>query len=377
MEFLRYGPLKAVFALLSIIVLLPSALSASSLSAQENYQNQDNYMAYLRSDYYSSYTPAPESRIADFDIDRAIADGVKFNEVAFLGTHNSYQTTPTAEYQKLNSAVDVLTFGLASDETNNFNMETLTKQLELGIRSLELDTETVVKNGEVSFIVSHDPLFNNTSSCFDFKEALEEIKLWSDANPGHLPVSLIIEPKKNLPAVGNLRNFTVNYACEMDAVIREVFGESLLTPAEMMGEYASFREMRENDGWLPLGETMGKILVLLHDTTVTDGYINRDKSIKTQAMFPMLRYSDRDKSYCSFILENDPKKAAQRRQESSENCKLIVRTRADSYPSYSDARYANAETCGAQIISTDYPVRTQESSFHCYSFGGYTVKLVE
>lgn len=377
MAIFKYGPVKAIFALLSCLVLLPMAMGAVDRTTQENIQRQDEYMTYLENEFYANYTPCDEQQFASFDIAQAIDDGVKFNEVAFLGTHNSYQLPASEEYKKLAEALDVATFSIASSQKADFKMDTLTEQFELGIRSIELDIETIVENGEVSFVVSHDPKIDNTSNCYDFEKALTEIKMWSDANPDHLPITVIIEPKKLAAPVGTMKKFTLPYANACDELLRDVLGDTLLTPADMMGDYESFGDMRANDGWLSLGDTMGKVLVLLHDTTVTGDYIKQDSSIRTQAMFPMLRYADRNESYASFIIDNTPSDAIRHNAESIDNCNLIVRTRADSYPSYSESRYEQTLACGSQIISTDYPVNTENRNDHVFTFdGGYTVQLV-
>ncbi len=378
MNLLKYGPVQSVFAIFMIIIMFPHALIACLVQAEKNCEYQNSHMEYLRSEYYSSsYKPCDENKIASFDIQKAISDGVKFNEVAFLGTHNSYQTKATDEYTKLYNYIDILTFGAVKGEKSSFSMDTLTQQLELGIRNLEIDIETVVKEKNISFIVSHDPLLDNSSSCYDFETALEEIKLWSDANPNHLPVSIIIEPKENLIPVNGLKNFNLEYSEYLDEIIRKKLGDTLLTPAEMTEGFSSFKEMRENDGWLPLEKTLGRVLVLLHDTEVTDEYISRDVSIKSQAMFPMLSFDDRDESYTSFILCNKTNTAIENKAEAIDRCNLIVRTRADKYLEFSDERYERTDICGSQIISTDYPFRAGENKNHVYSFDGYTVKLLK
>ncbi len=376
---LKYGPVKAVLSLLSILlVLLPSALSAGYKAVDENIAYQNEHMKYLREEYYTdNYVPCDESKIAAFDIAEAVSSGVKFNEVAFLGTHNSYKMGTTEAFKKLYNALDVLTFGAVKREIGNFSADTLTEQLQLGIRNLEIDIETVVRGEEISFVVSHIPYIDNVSSCYDFKGALEEIKLWSDNNPGHLPVSIIIEPKSGVPAIDGMRNFNIDYANALDSLVRSVLGETLLSPEEMMGDYPTFKKMRKNDGWLELGGTLGKVLVLLHDCDVTDEFIAQDETIKSRAMFPMLRYADRKKSYTSFILDNEPDKALEHEAESIEKHKLIVRTRADSFPNFSEKRYESVSKCSSQIISSDYVVRTEDTPYHTFSFDGYTVKLVK
>ncbi len=377
--FLKYGPVKAVFSLLSILlVLLPASISAGYEAVNDNIAYQSEHMRFLKEEYYTdSYVPCDESKFAAFDISEAIASGVKYNEVAFLGTHNSYKTGSTDEYKKLYEALDVLTFGIVGSETALFSVDTLTQQLELGIRNLEIDIETVIGDGETDFAVSHIPYLDNVSSCYDLELALEEIKMWSDNNPGHLPVSVIIEPKKAVVPVEGMRAFNIDYANRLDELVRSVLGETLLTPAEMMGEYSSFKEMRENDGWLPLGDTMGKIIVLLHDCSATTKFIKQDETIKSRAMFPMLRYNDRNESYTSFILDNEPDAALKHQQENIDRCNLIVRTRADSFPDFSEERYEMINQCHSQIISSDYVVRAGETPYHTFSFEGYTVKLVK
>ena len=141
----------------------------------------------------------------------------------------------------------------------------------------------------------------------------------------------------------------------LDELIREVLGEKLLTPAEMMGDYPSLRAMREADGWLPLSDCAGRVVVLLHDTTVTKDYISQDETIKSQAMFPMLRYKDRDKDYASFLIVNKPKDIDKYSQELIFEKKLVIRTRVDSYGSYNEEDRILTLESGAQILSTDYP----------------------
>ncbi len=366
---------RAIIGLFLSIYYFPASLVAGNETVDNNIRYQLERMNYLKTEFYENYTPCDESKIANFNIDEAIENGVKFNEVQFLATHNSYQIDATEEYKKLYYAVGDLTFGIVNTEKVEFNMDSLTEQFELGIRSVEIDIETVDKKGDISFVISHNPLYDNTSSCFDFELALEEIKLWSDNNPNHLPITVIIEPKKDVPPIRNMKNFKAKYANEIDKILRDKMGDALLTPADMMGDYESLKEMRENDGWLPLSETMGKVIFLLHDSAATPGYINQDETMKSQAMFPMLRSIDKDRSYASFIIDNEPVIAIENEEELLDRCNLIVRTRADSFPNFSESRYEIADRCSSQIISTDYPIRKGESKFHTYSFDGYTVKL--
>lgn len=371
--------LLSLFAGLFLVLLgiFIAAVVSNINVIEENIKFQEEHLEYLKTEYYKDYTPKDESEIAAFDLEKAIADGVKLNEIAILGTHNSYQTLATKETRLLMSIIDTITLKKLDLDTFDFEMDTLTDQLEMGIRNVEIDIETLDKDGKIEFKVTHNTIVDNASSAYDFKKAMEEIKLWSDNNPGHLPVYVIIEPKSFVVEVNGMKKFSLNYAQELEKVLAETFGDSLLTPDDMLRDYSSFKEMRENDDWLTLKEAQGKVIVLLHDCDVTESYIALDESIRTQKMFPMLRYDDRNESYTSFILENDAFRANERKAENINGSNLIVRTRADVYPEYSDERYEAVEACGSQIITTDFPEKVNSDADHFYSFQGKKVKLLK
>lgn len=360
-----------------LLILLIWSYGLGFFYDSNNIKYQDEHLEYLKSEYYTdTYVPCDEQKVADFDIEKACADGVKLNEIAVLGTHNSYQRLAVFPKRCLLNLVNIITFGKVKNEST-FELDTVTQQLEQGIRNLEIDIETVDNEGDIRFIVTHDPIFDNATTCYDFEKALEEIALWSDHNPGHIPVYLLIEPKGDVPSVKNMKSFTIDYAIEFDKVIRRALGDKLLSPDFVLGEYDSFKEMRENDSWPALKDCMGKIAVLLHHNNITDSYIALDPSIRTQAMFPMLRFEHIDLPYTSFILENDPAAAVKNNKISVEEKKVIVRTRADDYSSFSDEKYKLAEACGSNIVSTDFPPRHIRPEDHTFTLGGYTIRLLK
>ena len=374
--------LKIIFIVIMCpVVILVSLFMATCVSGliqvDKNIEYQENHLEYLRNDYYNdSYVPCDEQKLADFDIEKAYLENVKINEIAVIGTHNSYQMTETLCNRMMMKMLNIITFGAVQDKTA-FEMDTFTDQLEHGVRNLELDIETADDNGDISFVVTHHPLLENVSSAYDFSKALEEIALWSDNNPGHLPVYLLVEPKSLVPPINNLKSFTVEYALELDNIIRQTLGDRLLTPKDAMGEYSSLEDMRMNDSWPTLESAAGKIIVLMHTCDVTPEYIAVDETISIQAMFPMVGVADTDKSYASFILANKPASAAKKRSKTIDEKNLMVRTRADSYPDFNDERYEYAKECGSQIITTDYPPRTVRENEHTYTFDGYMMKLLK
>ncbi len=374
--------LKVGFAVLVCIagffgMLYGSMYVAGFLQINKNIEYQNNHLQYLKTEYYTeAYVPCDEQKFADFDIEKAFEQGVKINEIAVLGTHNSYQLLATPSKRALEKVRSILSFG-KNGGNRNFEMDTFTQQLEMGVRNLEIDIETVDDGENVSFIVTHNPITDNVSSAYDFAKGLEEIALWSDNNPEHMPVYILVEPKGEVDSVNNMKNFSLEYALELDNIIRQVLGDRLLTPELVKGDFESFEEMRMADAWPLIEDSAGKIIVLLHPCDVTQEYINTEISVSSQAMFPMLRFDDIDKSYASFILDNEPENAAVNNSITVDEKKLMVRSRADNYPSFSSEKYSFADICGSHIITTDYPPRFVRDQEHTYDFDGYTIKLLK
>lgn len=377
------GVIKYILSLLSVILFifigLPDVICENMSARETDIADQIERVQTLSENYANgNYKKADESALAGFDVEKAYADGVKFNEVAYIATHNSYQLESVESYQQIYRNLETVTFGLVDGNAPLYNSDTLTEQFNAGIRSIELDIETVVDGESVKFVCSHSPLIDMTSSCYDFELALEEIRMWSDANPRHLPITVIIEPKQVFLLDNGMRFFNLKYANKVDELLSEVFGDKLITPADMMGDHASLKEMREADDWLTLEECAGKVVVLLHDTAVTNKYIKQDESIKTQIMFPMLRYKDRDKSYASFLIDNKPKDIAKHSQELIYEKNLIVRARVDSFGSYNEEDRKLTLESGAQILSTDYPPRADMTDVDYYvDFAPGTVKIIK
>ena len=96
------------------------------------------------------------------------------------------------------------------------------------------DIETLDKDEKIEFKVTHNSFVDNASSAYDFSKALKEIKMWSDNNPDHIPVYIIIEPKSFVIEINGMKKFSLDYAKELEKVIVNELGDSLLTPKDML-----------------------------------------------------------------------------------------------------------------------------------------------
>lgn len=371
--------IKFIPTILSTLIAVLSLVPANHARLSEEINLQLEYMADLEQAYENGEIPSVnEANIFAGDLEAELEAGIKFNELSFIATHNSYQTAATEPLKKIYNNISFLTFGLVAEGKADFCSESLTNQLNCGIRSLEMDFEIFDRNGEISFTCMHSPHLDMTTSCYDFSLGLKEIAMWSDNNPDHLPITIIVEPKAIAIPLEDMRFFNIDYADELDGMFRETLGDKLFTPADMLRDYNSFGEMRAADDWCKVEDMLGKILILLHEGGTTQDYIDLDPSFKSQAMFPMLRQRDIERDCASFIICNDPHKTAESNEEIIIEKKLIVRTMVDSYGSVSQKDLEAAFSTDAQILSTDYPIRTDltEGSY-VVTFEGYkTVRKV-
>ena len=362
--------IRFISSVLSLIFLAVPILVQNAMGKKDDMAQQISRIAQLEEAYKNGdIEPVDEASFFDGDLAAEIESGMKFNELSFIATHNSYQKDETEAGKKIYKSIENITFGAVSSQKALFESETLTQQFNKGIRSVEIDVEAVVKDGVTSFVCMHMPLWSAGTTCYDFALAMKEIYLWSENNPNHLPITVIIEPKKFAFPAGGMKVFNAEYAKELDSVIRESLKEKLFTPADMLRDYKSFAEMRQNDDWCKVSDMLGKVLILLHEGKSTEGYIAWDTSIKTQAMFPMLRYDNKDDSYAGFLLMNDADDAKAHSEEIIDKYNLIIRTRADEYLSVSAQTRQNAIDSRGQIVSTDYPAKDRPTD-DVFSFGG-------
>ncbi len=366
--------IRFVPAIFSVIIAFASVFPASLERLDEDAALQVKRIAELEQAYSCGMiAPVDESSFFEGNLPAELESGIRFNEMSFIGTHNSYQTAPIEETRKLFQSLEALSFGLYSADRINFESETLTQQLNCGIRSFEIDIETFDRDGDISFTCMHSPYFEMTTSCYDFSLALKELAMWSENNPDHLPITVIIEPKAAFLPLKEMKFFNADYAFVLDEMLRETLGEKLFTPADMLRDYSSFAEMRAADDWCEVKDMLGKIVFLFHECGATEDYIDSDPSIKSLAMFPMLREKDIDRECASFILCNNPNKLIRIRDEVIGEKKIMVRTRVDSFGRINNEKCRNAFESGANIISTDYPLKTDsDTNDYVVTFEGRT-----
>ena len=353
-----YFDLRMLFAMLPTIMLFPLCASAQQTTAAQQDQS------------------------------------VRINQIQVIGTHNSYHTGIAPSERKLieeknPKAMRALDYAHAP----------LGDQLSSGVRQLEIDVYADTKGGRYAHpeIVKKvaeaglppDPDFDPThemdkpgfkvmhvlgvdqrSSCHTLMLCLTTIRAWSQQNPRHLPIFILIETKQGRPGRPPVANgpepFTSATFDALDAEIRSVFSpQEMITPDQVRGSYGTLLDAvrasgheamgaaKKAGGWPTIAEARGKVIFLMDQRPVEAIYTEGHPSLRGRVIFTNAVPGAPD---AAFTEENDGTKEeidALARQG------YLIRTRTDDGTEEArtndHTRANNALASGAQMLSTDYP----------------------
>ena len=324
----------------------------------------------------------------------AAAEDLRMNQIQVMGTHNSYHMAPPPPLLQL------IRLGSPSGaDALDYTHRPIEDQLSrLNVRQLELDIFADPKGslfarpiGYLSIVQSggdagqdpnangvlerpgmkvlHSPGYDYRSTVPSLTAALRLVRDWSQKNPDHVPILLLIELKQT--AVGPIEEKLVPFDAEqldaVDAEIRSIFTDKeLITPDSVRGHRETLREAVLLDGWPRLSDARGKVLFALDNGgELRDQYMAGHPSLRERVMFVSVGM---DHPAAAFLKLNDPVGQFDQIQEAVRRG-FIVRTRADAETrearTHSAARRDASLTSGAQYISTDYPEPdTRWSDYH-------------
>lgn len=321
--------------------------------------------------YYSSdsFVPFNEASICAFSLEDSVKNGVKYNELQILGTHNSYKAKPQWNMYFLHPV---------SYKNMTYYFDNITAQLNSGLRCFEFDLRDSKKDGIVCY---HTDYGDNTSNCYDLAMAMEELALWSANNPEHLPVCIYFEQRGYNFDMLNKADFTKESHLKCEKIVKEKLGDMIYTPSMMLGgKYDTLAQMAEDNGWPELGDMLGKIVILNSGTS----YFDNDPALKTQVMFPFFSIGTYKEcpQYKAFVLHNEITTVGiQNLSEAYENgdspeivlnddfkklsgSNCVIRSRVDAYPYYYPPLVQIGINAGVNLISSDYiDLETRHSGY--------------
>ncbi|MEO1404932.1 MAG: phosphatidylinositol-specific phospholipase C1-like protein [Pseudomonadota bacterium] len=322
-------------------------------------------------------------------------DEIRINELQSIGSHNSYKRAiPEVELGFIRLQEPELADSL------DYSHITLTEQLDLGMRQIELDVFHDPDGGRFAdpllpklaaanaggeafdaagyeqpgLKVMHIQDVDQRSHCVLFTECLEEIDIWSRSNPDHTPILILINAKQaqiDVPGATQALPFDAMAFDGLDEEVRSVFSDDrLIKPDDTRGEADTLREGVLQTGWPTLEDAKGKILFALDESPeVVEAYMRGRSSLEGLPLF--VNTIDPEADHAAYFTINDPKTEGERISDMVTSG-FVVRTRADADTvearNNDTSRLEAALSSGAQYISTDYYLARTD-------FGDYKASL--
>ena len=340
----------------------------------------------------------------------------RLNQIQVIGTHNSYsQPADPRVFQvmspRLQPMLDAMMQRMPEDMRRKMedehpnplaaNLEgaleyrfpSLDTQLRAGLRSLELDLNVDHDGGrflaplsyrllraggekdlaplhtdalrEPGLKVLHMADVDFRSSCPTFRICLRQLREWSDDNPGHTPVFILLEPKFSnlaaaLPDATQVAPFDARAFDEMEAALGEIIGrERLIVPDQVRGGHATLEAGALAGNWPTLSQARGKFVFLMIvpglNMATFAPYLEGHPSLEGRLAFVQ---GEPGMPHAAFLMIDNAITQASRIPELVRKG-YLVRSRADidtGEARKNDVRRRDAALAsGAQIISTDYP----------------------
>ncbi|MCA1929149.1 Ca2+-dependent phosphoinositide-specific phospholipase C [Rheinheimera sp.] len=302
------------------------------------------------------------------------ADPLKLNQLQWIGSHNSYK-------QALPDGVSRYLQQQGQDTSSlQYHHLTLTQQLDLGLRHLELDVladplggmylqpaaeqwvgksllsaEYKAKLQQPGFKAFHIPDMDFVSHCPLFQDCLRQLLQWSSQHKNHLPIVILLNVKESgVPGGIKPRILTSEDYAQLDQEIRAVVPEQkLLTPDFVRKPGLSLQQTVLTQGWPSVASSRGRFVFLFDGQPAQlELYRQQHPSLAGRVMFG--NYPP-DSAEAAMVLQNQPEQQFEAIEKLVQQG-YIVRTRSDEFhPSaYSISRRDAALKSAAQIISTDF-----------------------
>jgi hypothetical protein len=319
------------------------------------------------------------------------------NDLQAVGSHNSYkQAIPAPEMELIRQNREASALSL------DYFHSSLTEQLDLGMRQIELDILYDPQGGlyaepllphlaanrpgaepydnrnmqQPGFKVLHAQDIDVRSSCDTWILCLQEIKTWSDRNPDHVPILIMFNAKEggtSFPGTTEALTFDEAAYDALDREIMSVFGrEQLIIPDDVRNDADTLREGALAGGWPGLDKARGRVFFAMDERpSKVEVYLRGRNSLEGLPVF--VNSVSEDAPHAAYFTINNPIRD-QERIQAAVKAGFIVRTRADADTvearENSTERREAAFASGAQYISTDYYYPRGEWSNYSVSLPG-------
>ncbi|CCP17168.1 hypothetical protein SMRA8_2921 [Stenotrophomonas maltophilia RA8] len=344
------------------------------------------------------------------------ASELRLNQIQVIGTHNSYsQPADPRVFEVMDPLLKPVIDGMmkqmpeqmrkafADEHPHAFDgglqpaleyrFPTLDTQLRSGLRSIELDLNVdhdggrfsdplpyrlLRAKGEGNLAPLHDAALREPglktlhmvdvdfrSSCPTFRMCLQQLRSWSDANPGHSPVFVLLEPKfssftTRVAGATPVQPFDARAFAEMDSSIESILGrEHVITPDDVRGNAPTLEAAARAGRWPTLSAARGRFVFLMIvpglNLETFAPYLQGHPNLEGRMAFVQ---GQPGMDHAAFVMiDNALTRGSEIRRLVGEG--YLVRSRADidtgEARANDTARREAALASGAQVISTDYP----------------------
>ncbi len=306
---------------------------------------------------------------------------LKLNQIQVIGTHNSYHAGIAPNESKIWQAKYPDAY-----QALEYQHPPLPVQLDAGIRQIELDIFADSQGGRYAhpsgpvtaaaaglpadppfdpnhlmdkpgFKVMHVQDVDYRSTCQPFTACLQQVRDWSHAHPGHIPIFILVETKQGSSPRLKLTEpepFTSATFDALDAEIRSVFPPAeMVTPDDVRGSYPTLNAAVLARNWPSLASARGKVVFLLDQRPVGPVYLEGHPSLRGRVLFTNAEPGQPDAAF----LERNDGPAADITALVREGYLIRARTDADTKQARTDDTSTRDAmiASGAQLLSTDYP----------------------
>lgn len=344
----------------------------------------------------------------------APADSLRINQIQVVGTHNSYALPAdprvmTLMAPRLSALMQSMVKIMSPEQTAAMQDEhpggltdmaqtldyvqmPLQAQLRSGVRSLEIDLQPDPKGGiyadplpyrqlreqgatdlapiyrdelgKPGMKVFHLADLDFRSQCPTLRSCLTLLRQWSDSEPDHSPVFILLEPKMSgleraIPGATAVPPFDKAAFDEIDDSIQNILGrDKVFTPDDLRGDMPTLEAAALAGRWPTVAQARGKFLFLFlvpgMNLPAFAPYLEGRSSLQGRMAFVQGKPG---MAHTAFMLfDNALTRDAEIRDAVQKG--YLVRTRADidtADARKNDGRRRDAALAsGAQIISTDY-----------------------
>jgi hypothetical protein len=311
---------------------------------------------------------------------------IRMNQVQFLASHNSYK-------QAIDPSLRTILRESMGDRLKGleYNHLPLAEQLDRGLRGLEIDVLhdpeggryarpaglTWVKERGLPAGAPYDPEglmqrpglkvlhvqdMDFRTHAYTFRQALGQLRAWSEKHPRHLPIVITMNAKQDaIDRPGFTKPLPFDRAAydAWDAEIQAGLpAGKLITPRAVQAGYPTLQAAVRAHAWPTVEASRGKFLFVLDEGEAQwrlylDGRRNRVMFVNVPEDHPE----------AAVRIVNEPQKNVGYIQHLVRSG-YLVRTRSDADTrearTNDKSRFAAALQSGAQIISTDYYVPDPE-----------------